>query len=66
MLVNIGKWFGYNYENKSAVDITSTPIPTQDEIRSQLRNPIEKKPDGYKNTQSSGIRFLQNTNLSAN
>lgn len=62
-MLNIGKWFGYNYENKTAVSATS--LPTQDEIRTQLRNPIETKPDGYKNSQSSSIRFLPNTNLTA-
>ena len=64
-MLNIGKWLGYNYENKSAVNLVATPLPTQDEIRSQLRNPIETKPDGYKNSQSSSIRFLPNTNLTA-
>lgn len=65
-MLNIGKWFGYNYENKSAVNPVSIPLPSQDEIRSQLRNPIERKPDAYKSSQSSGARFLQNTNLTAN
>lgn len=64
-MLNIGKWFGYNYENKSAVNPVAVPLPSQDEIRSQLRNPNETKPDGYKNSQSSSIRFLPSTNLTA-
>lgn len=58
-MLNIGRWLGYTYENKTAT------LPTQDEIRSQLRNPIESKPTGYKNINSSAIRFHQNTNLTA-
>lgn len=64
-MLNIGKWFGYTYENKNAVPIGVIPQLTQDEIRRQLRYPIESKPDGYKSSQSSSVRFLENTNLNA-
>ena len=36
---------------------------SQDEIRTQLRNPTEKKPDGYKNTNTSSIRLPISRNL---
>jgi hypothetical protein len=42
------KWFGYTYENKSAVPIA---------VREQLRSVEHSKPDGYKSSQSSSIRF---------
>lgn len=61
-MLNIGKWLGYTYENKTAMTIGAL---SQDELRSQLRNPIEKKPDGYKNVNSSAIRFQPATNLTA-
>ena len=61
-MLNIGKWLGYTYENKNAVPIGVIPQPTQDEIRSQIRKPIESKPDAYKSCQSSSARFLQNAN----
>lgn len=34
------------------------PITKQDDIRSQLKNPIERKPDAYKSINSSQIRLL--------
>lgn len=49
---NIGKWLGYNYENKEAIPITN-PQPK----RSQPSKPMETKPDGYKNIHTSAIRF---------
>ena len=42
------KWFGYTYETKSAVPIA---------VREQLRSVEHRKPDGYKASQSSSIRF---------
>jgi len=42
------KWFGYTYESKSAVPIA---------VREQLRSVEYSKPDGYKSSQSSSIRF---------
>lgn len=35
------------------------PIKKPDEPRSRLSYPIGKKPDAYKNINSSSIRFLQ-------
>jgi hypothetical protein len=61
-MLNIGRWLGQAYENKTAIAIG---VLKQDEISSQLRCPIEKKPSGYKNINSSAIRFLPNTNLTA-
>ena len=61
-MLNIGKWLGYAYDNKTA---TAIGLLNQDEISSKLRCPIERKPDGYKNINSSAIRFLPNTNLTA-
>lgn len=55
---NVGKWFGYNYENKNAISIMS-----QEEIQVKLRTIPEKKPFAYKNINSSSIRLHQNTNL---
>ena len=49
---NIGKWLGFNYENKEAIPITN-PQPK----RSQPSKPMETKPDGYKNIHTSAIRF---------
>lgn len=60
-MLNIGKWFGYNYESKVA-----TPIMSQDDLRTQLRNPNERKPDGYKNINTSALRFPPITNLNRN
>lgn len=57
-MLNVGKWFGYNYENKNAI-----PIMSQEDLRTQLRYIPEKKPDAYKNINNSSIRFPQNTNL---
>ena len=54
------KWDGKPRQNAIALPIS------QDQLREQLRNPIEKKPDSYKSIHSSGIRFLPNTNLNAN
>ncbi len=51
-----------NYENKIAIPIGIT----QPKFTSQLRINDEKKPAGYKNSQSSSIRFLPNTNLNGN
>ena len=58
---NISKWFGYNYENKSAINVSTN----EEQIRSQPKKPLEKKPDGYKSINSSEmtVRFLPNTNL---
>ena len=56
-----GKW---KDDGKPKANSIAIPI-SQDELRSQLRNPIETKPDGYKNSQSSSVRFLQNANLNA-
>ena len=53
ILVSIGKWLGYNYDNKSAINI----VKPQDEIRFQ-ENSQYSKPDGYKNVNSSSVRFL--------
>lgn len=41
-------------DNKPKIVI---PIMKQDELRSQLNSPIEKKPDAYKNSQSSSLKF---------
>lgn len=54
---NVGKWFGYNYENKTAI-----PIISQEKIQVKLRT-IPEKPFAYKNINSSSIRLHQNTNL---
>jgi len=52
----------WKWDGKPRQNVIALPI-SQDQLREQLRNPIETKPDGYKNTQSSSVRFLQNTNL---
>ena len=57
-----GKWKGDGISNANSIVI---PI-YQDQLRSQLRNPIEKKPASYKSINSSSVRFLQNANLTAN
>jgi hypothetical protein len=51
---NIGKWLGFNYENKEAIP-TTNPQPK----RSQPSKPIGTKPDGYKSINSSSIIFRQ-------
>lgn len=33
------------------------PIMKQDDIRTQLNEPLNKKPDAYKNSNSSSMRF---------
>jgi hypothetical protein len=39
------------------------PIGKQDHIRPQLRIPIEKKPSGYKNLNTSQIKIITDRNL---
>jgi hypothetical protein len=35
-----------------------TPVLTQEQIQAQLRTPQIKKPDGYKSSQSSSMKFI--------
>lgn len=56
---------GWKGDGKPKQNQNAIPIMTQDQLRSQLRNPIERKPDAYKNSQSSSVRFLENTNLTS-
>ena len=56
-----GQW---RWDSKPRQNTNALPI-SQDELRSQLRNIPERKPDGYKSSQASSIRFLPNTNLTA-
>lgn len=46
------KWFGYTYENKSAVPIA---------VREELSSAKGVKPDAYKSIHSSSIRFHTGT-----
>lgn len=62
-MLNIGKWFGQTYENKCAVNPSAVTHQKLDVYRPQIRNPVEFKPDGYKSSQSSAIRFQYNRNL---
>ena len=52
----------WNNNKKPQARKTVTPIISQD----QLRNTQERKPDGYKSSQSSAARFLTERNLDAN
>ena len=42
------------------------PIILQDEIRTQLRNPIERKPNAYKSINSSQIQIFTAINPTSN
>lgn len=64
-MYHLKNWLGYTYAHTIA---TPTPVipPTQDELRKELRFPLEKKPDAYKNINSSSIRvtnYTENRNL---
>lgn len=68
-MLNIGKWFGYAYENKTATYTykSGTTLMSPDEyIMVEIRNPSDKKPDAYKSINSSSVRFQKTTNLTAN
>ena len=54
-----GNW---NWNGKPLANSVGIPIIPQDEIRSQLRNPIERKPDSYKNLNSSQIQIITSKN----
>jgi hypothetical protein len=56
----------WNNNKKPQARKTVTPIISQDQLREQLRNTQERKPDGYKSSQSSAARFLTERNLDAN
>lgn len=53
----------WNTSNANQASNQAITLVKQDDIRSQLRNPIEKKPDGYKNTNSSQIKIITGRNL---
>lgn len=53
----------WNTSSANQASHIAIPITKQDDIRSQLRNPIEKKPDPYKNINSSQIRIITSKNL---
>jgi hypothetical protein len=61
----------WRYDGKPKANTTAVPI-SQDQLRSQLRDTTEplrdtteSKPDGYKNSQASSVRFLPDTNPTA-
>jgi hypothetical protein len=58
-MFNIGQYIGWgkatNYENKQAIQIATI---TQDKLRTQLRDTQLRKPDAYKNSQSSSLRAV--------
>jgi hypothetical protein len=56
-----GKWKGDGISNANSIVI---PI-SQDQLRSQLRNPIEKKPASYKSINASSVNIFEN-NLKKN
>jgi hypothetical protein len=59
-MLNIGKWFGYTYENKTAIIKTGTTLMSPDEyIIVEIRNPSNKKPDAYKSINASSVRVLK-------
>jgi hypothetical protein len=57
---NYGFW---NWNAKPRANSVDIPIISQDEIRSQLKNPIERKPDAYKSVNSSQIQIITGKNL---
>jgi hypothetical protein len=54
----------WRYDGKPKANTTAVPI-SQDQLRSELRDTTETKPDGYKNSQASSVRFLPDTNPTA-
>jgi hypothetical protein len=56
---NYGFW---NWDKKPRANSVAIPITSQDQIRSQLRNPKEKKPDAYKSINSSQIQIITGKN----
>lgn len=59
MNYNYGFW---NWDAKPRANSVAIPIISQDQIQSQLRNPIEKKPDAYKSINSSQIQIITGKN----
>ena len=53
----------WNTSNANQASNNALPIGKRDDIRSQLRNPIGKKPDGYKNVNTSQIQIITTRNL---
>ena len=52
----------WNPKTANQASNIALPITNQEQIRSQLRNPIEKKPDGYKNINTSQIQIITGKN----
>lgn len=55
--------YGNRWRDDGKPKPNSIAVPiSQDQLRSELRDTTETKPDAYKNSQSSSVRFLPNTN----
>jgi hypothetical protein len=52
-----GEW---RWNGKPQANNIAIPIISQDEIREQLRNPIERKPASYKSINASSVKIFEN------
>lgn len=53
----------WNFSSANQANNNALPITKQDDICSQSKNPIGKKPDGYKNVNSSQVKIITGKNL---